>query len=299
MEEILKINSIAEYNRLVGAKTLHPLVSAIDISEVGKFLISTIVSNFYTIYFVEVECGVMKYGRNFYDYQEGTLLFTAPQQVVQGQPTISPDEAQGWVLVFHPDLIRNTTLGTEIHKYAYFAYNINEALHLSEDEKDLVNNSFKYIQSELRRGTDKHTKELVTTAIELLLKYCNRFYDRQFFSRDNSNKSILAKFELLLNNYFASDNPQTLGLPTVAFFANQLHLSPNYFGDIIKKETGFSAQAYIQSKVIEVGKELISNPEKTIAEVAYELGFKYPQHFMRLFKKKVGISPSTYRNGGS
>lgn len=296
MEEVIEVKSITEYNKMVGVKTLHPLISAIDMTEVEHFPIAPMLSNFYTIYFVEVECGTMKYGRKNYDYQEGTLLFTAPQQIVEGKPTISPNEAKGWVLVFHPDLIRNTSLGKEIHQYAYFSYHSNEALHLSEDEKDLVNNSFKYIRSELKRGTDKHSKELLTTAIELFLKYCNRFYDRQFFSRDNANKSVLEKFEALLNDYFISDKPKLLGLPTVAFFAEQLHLSPNYFGDLIKKETGSSAQEYIQSKVIEISKEQLFNPEKTITEVAYELGFKYPQHFMRLFKQKTGMSPSAYRN---
>ncbi|SHL41890.1 Helix-turn-helix domain-containing protein [Chishuiella changwenlii] len=281
---------------MIGVKTLHPLISAVDMSEVDNFPLSPMISNFYTIYFIEIECGVMKYGRNNYDYQEGTLLFTAPQQLIQGEPTISPDEAKGWVLIFHPDLIRNTTLGKNISKYSYFSYYTNEALHLSEDEKDLVNNSFKYILSELKSGSDKHSKELITTAIELLLKYCNRFYDRQFFNRDFTNKSILEKFDLLLNDYFSSDKPQRIGLPSVAFFAEKLNLSANYFGDIIKKDISFSAQEYIQSKIIEVSKELILNPEKTITEVAYELGFKYPQHFMRLFKKKVGVSPLTYRN---
>lgn len=295
MKELLKISSITEYNKMMGVKTLHPLISAIDMSEVNHFPKFPMIANFYAIYFVEVECGVMKYGRATYDYQEGTLLFTAPNQVVEGYPTISPHEAKGWALIFHPDLIRNTTLGKEIHKYAYFFYTINEALHLSEDEKDLVNNSFKSILSELKKGTDKHTKELITIAIELLLKYCNRYYDRQFSSRDNANKSVLDKFELLLNDYYTSDKPQKLGLPTVTYFANQMHLSPNYFGDIIKKETGSSTQEYIQSKIIEIGKELIFNPEKTITEIAYDLGFKYPQHFMRLFKKREGVTPNEYR----
>lgn len=295
MDELSKINSITEYNKIVGVNTIHPLISAIEMSEVSEFPISPIFSNFYSIYFVEAECGLMKYGRNYYDYQEGTLLFTAPNQIVHGQPTISPHEAKGWLLIFHPDLLRDTTLGREIHKYAFFSYHVNEALHLLEDEKNYVKNSFNSILSELKRDVDKHSKELVTTALELLLKYCNRFYDRQFLSRDNSCKSILEKFELILNNYFTSDNPPILGLPSVAFFADQLHLSPNYFGDIIKKETGFSAQEYIQSKIIEVGKERIFNPEKTITEVAYDLGFKYPHHFMRLFKRKTGISPSVYR----
>ncbi len=215
MEKILKVNSISDYNRMVGAKTWHPLISAIEMAEVEQFPMAPLVADFYAIYFVEVECGTIKYGRKNYDYQEGTLLFTAPQQVVQGAPTITPDEAKGWVLIFHPDLIRNTTLGKEIHQYAYFSYHSNEALHLSEDEKGLVNASFQYILSELKRGTDKHTKDLLTTAIDLLLKYCNRFYDRQFFSRDNANKSIVEKFEGLLNNYFTSDKPQLLGLPSV------------------------------------------------------------------------------------
>jgi len=197
--------------------------------------------------------------------------------------------------VFHPDLIRGTSLGRIIHEYNFFSYNANEALHLSERERQVVLDCFSKIEFELQQNIDKHSKKLIASNIELFLNYCDRFYDRQFITRDNLNKGILEKFEELLNSYFSSDKPQQIGLPTVAYFAEKLHLSANYFGDLIKKETGKSAKEYIQDKIIDLAKTKTFDSDKTVNEIAYELGFKYPQHFTRLFKNVTGYSPNEYR----
>ena len=178
---------------------------------------------------------------------------------------------------------------------AFFGYQSNEALHLSERERKIILDCFSKIEYELERAIDNHSKKLIVSNIEMVLNYCVRFYDRQFITRENVHKGILEKFETLLNEYFQTDKPQTIGLPSVAWCANELNLSAGYFGDLIKKETGKTAQEYIQSKVIDVAKEKIFDQSKSINQVAYELGFKYPQHFTRLFKQRVGYSPNEYR----
>ena len=250
----------------------------------------------YAIYLKELDCGELKYGRNHYDYQEGTLVFIAPGQVMGVQPKVKTFEPKGWALLFHPDLIKGTSLGKHIQHYSFFSYDVNEALHLSEKERQIVLDCFSKIQYELEQSIDKHSKTLIASNIELFLNYCIRFYDRQFITRDNAHNGILERFEHLLNEYYLSDKPKNSGLPSVAYCAGELNLSSNYFGDVIKKETGKSAQEYIQTKVIDVAKERIFTIDKSISEVAYELGFSYPQHFTRLFKQKVGISPTSYRN---
>ena len=202
----------------------------------------------------------------------------------------------GWALIFHPDLIRGTSLGRHIKDYSFFSYDVNEALHLSDRERQVVLECFNKIQYELEHPIDKHSKTLIVSNIELFLKYCVRFYDRQFITRDNIHKDVLVRFEELLDEYFQSDKPQTLGLPSVAYCAGQLNLSANYFGDLVKKETGKSAQEYIQDKVIDVAKEKVFDISKSISEIAYEMGFKYPSHFTRLFKQQVGQSPNEYRS---
>ncbi len=197
---------------------------------------------------------------------------------------------------FIPTLIRGTALAKAIDAYNFFSYQSNEALHLSDRERQIVMDCFSKIEFELQQNVDKHSKKLIASNIELFLNYCERFYDRQFITRDNVNKGILEKFEDLLNGYFSSDNPQLIGLPSVAYFANELHLSANYFGDLIKKETGQSAKEYVQSKIIEVAKNKVFESDKTVNEIAFEMGFKYPQHFTRLFKQRVGHTPNEYRN---
>ena len=197
--------------------------------------------------------------------------------------------------MFHPGIINGTALGRHIQDYTFFGYQSNEALHLSERERNIVLDCFSKIEYELEHAIDKHSKRLIASNIELLLNYCVRFYDRQFITRDNAHKGILERFENLLNEYFQTDKPQAIGLPSVARCASELNLSANYFGDLIKKETGKTAQEYIQSKVIDVAKERIFDQSKSVSQIAYELGFKYPQHFTRLFKQRVGHTPNEYR----
>ncbi|KKX49939.1 MULTISPECIES: helix-turn-helix domain-containing protein [Sphingobacterium] len=296
MEEIIKIDSIDAYNKMRGIETLHPLITVIDLSKTKPMPAQTFNFGLYAIFLKELKCGELKYGRNNYDFQEGTLVFIAQGQVLGVQPNITTFQPSGWALLFHPDLIKGTSLGKKIHEYNFFSYDVNEALHLSEKERHIVLDCFTKIQYEMEQSIDKHSRTLITSNIELFLNYCTRFYDRQFVTRDHSNKGILEKFEDILNAYFTEDKSQKIGLPTVAYCASELNLSPNYFGDIIKSETGITAQEYIQTKVIDFAKERIFDHEKSISEIAYELGFNYPQHFTRLFKQKVGMSPSEYRS---
>lgn len=243
-----------------------------------------------------MKCGDLRYGRNYYDYQEGTLVFLAPGQVIGYENNGQTYQPKGWALLFHPDLLRGTSLGRNIAGYTFFSYEVNEALHLSEQERQVVLDCLLNIQSELKHAIDKHSRTLIVSNIELLLNYSTRFYERQFITRNNVNRDVLAGFERLLGDYFAGDRPEQDGVPSVRWCAEQLHLSANYFGDLVKKETGKSAQEYIQLKVIDIAKERIFDPGRSISEIAYSLGFRYPQHFTRLFKKVVGCSPNEYRS---
>ena len=295
MGTIVKLNTVQEYNMAMGVETLHPLVSVVDFSTLKSLKHRRKNFSFYCVFLKQLKCGELSYGRSTYDYQEGTLVFVAPGQVAgidDDGETLNP---QGWVLAFHPDLLRGTSLGRKMKDYSFFSYEANEALHMSERERQIIFNCFIEIQEELERAIDKHSKDIIASTIELLLNHCQRFYDRQFITRENINKDILVRFENLLTDYFESDQPQTVGLPSVQYAADRLHLSPNYFGDLIKKETGKSAQESIQLFVIEKAKERLYDENKTVSEVAYELGFKYPHHLSRLFKKVVGMTPNEYR----
>jgi len=296
MEKIVKIETVAQYNKMRGVETLHPLITVLDLSKAKPMPAKTFNFGVYAIYLKELKCGELKYGRNLYDYQEGTLVFIAPGQVLGVQPNVKTFEPKGWALLFHPELINGTPLGKRIHDYSFFSYDVNEALHLSDKERQIVVDCFSKIEYELKQSIDKHSKTLIASNIELFLNYCTRFYDRQFITRDNAHKGILERFEGLLNNYFQSDKPQSEGLPTVAWCAAELNLSASYFGDLIKKETGQSPHDYIHAKVIDLAKERIFDSHQSISELAYGLGFKYPQHFTRLFKQQVGVSPMEYRS---
>jgi AraC-like DNA-binding protein len=296
MDKIEKLSSVTQFNSRRGQETLHPLVSVLDQSKSVKIQANKYFSELYVIFLKDVKCEELSYGRNQYDYQEETLIFIAPGQVFGFN---FPDEVwvqpSGWALVFHPDFIHGTALGRSIKEYGFFSYDVNEALHISERERQVVLECFTKIKEELERGIDKHSKTLIINNIELFINYCVRFFDRQFISRENLNKDILIRFEQLINDYFESNLPKIDGLPSVAYFAEKMNLSSNYFGDLVKKETGKSALEYIQTKVIDVAKEKVFDQSKSISEIAYEMGYKYPQHFTRLFKQKVGISPNEYR----
>lgn len=295
MDNMRRFENVGEYNAFNNNETLHPLVSVVDLSKANPRSGSKMYFGFYTIFLKDVKCGDMVYGRHTYDYQEGTLVFLAPGQVAGINSNNEIYQPKGHALVFHADLVHGTTLGKHIQDYSFFGYQSNEALHLSERERKIVLDCFEKIRYELERGVDKHSKRLIVSNIELFLNYCIRFYDRQFITRDNVHKGILERFETLLNEYFLSDKPQQIGLPSVGWCAGELNLSSSYFGDLIKKETGKTAQEYIQVKIIEVAKEKIFDASKSINEIAYELGFKYPQHFTRLFKQRVGHTPNEYR----
>jgi AraC-like DNA-binding protein len=296
MDNLRRFESIIDYNAFNNNETLHPLVSVVDLSKANPRQGSRMYFGFYTIFLKDVKCGDLVYGRHTYDYQEGTLVFIAPGQVAGINSNGETYQPKGYALVFHADLIHGTSLGKHIQDYSFFGYQSNEALHLSERERKIVLDCFSKIEYELERAIDQHSKKLIVSNIELFLNYCVRFYDRQFITRDNPHKGILEKFENLLSSYYQHDMPQAMGLPSVAYCANELNLSANYFGDLIKKETGKTAQEYIQSKIIDVAKEKIFDQGKSVSEIAYELGFKYPQHFTRLFKQKTGMSPNQYRS---
>jgi len=296
MSTSINFETIDDYNQFNNHETLHPLVSVIDFSKAHKRTGYKMFFNLYCIFLKDVKCGDLKYGRATYDYQEGTLVFVSPGQVVDVENKIDIYQPSGHGLAFHPDLIRGTSLAKDISDYGFFGYQTNEALHLSKKEQQMVIQMFSDIQFELNRPVDKHSKKVITSNIELFLNHCDRFYDRQFITRENVNKGTLEKFEELLNTYFSSEKPNLIGLPSVAYCAGELHFSPNYFGDLIKKETGKTAQEYIQNKIIDVAKEKVFQADKSISEIAYELGFKYPQHFIRLFKQRTGVTPREYRS---
>lgn len=295
MEDIIKFDTVGQYNVFNNNETLHPLVGVVDLSKASPRKLRRMSYGFYTVFLKEIKCGDLRYGCSKYDYDQGTLIFLAPGQVI-GSAGDEYYQPQGLALVFHPDFIHGTSLGRHINDYTFFSYAINEALHLSERERQIILDCFSKISYELEHGVDKHSKKLIVTNIELFLNYCIRFYDRQFITRENSVKGIVERFETLLNHFFASDKPQTVGLPSVAYCAGELNLSANYFGDLIKKETGKSAHEYIQLKLIEAAKEKIFDSKKSVSEIAYELGFKYPQHFTRVFKQRVGVTPGEYRS---
>lgn len=294
--KILNLDSVDLYNKLYGLETLNPLVSVIDLNKATSS-VDLIRFNYgiYALYLkLEKACDI-KYGRQTYDYQEGTIVCFAPGQTAETNPTTDKVQVNAHGILFHPDLLRGTSLGKNIKKYTFFSYEVNEALHLSEEERSIVMDCLKIIRMELEHGVDKHSKTLLVNHIELLLNYCMRFYERQFITRGKTNRDVLTRFENLLDEYFESTLAEQDGLPTVKYFADKLCLSSNYFGDMFKKETGKSPQEYIQEKVIELAKERISGTADTVSQIAYSLGFQYPQHFCRLFKKRVGYTPSEYR----
>jgi len=298
MKGIIRCATPQDYNDIFGLETLHPLVAVIDYSKLNPIDLPEGWSyGFYGIYLKGSERCALRYGRNYYDYKEGTLMFTSPNQVVtlEKEDREAPLEPTNRALFFHPDIIRGTSLGRNIKNYTFFSYDVHEALHLSEQERQMVIDCFRNVEYELKQGIDKHSKTLIASNIELFLNYCVRFYDRQFIMRQNENIDILSKFERLLDEYFVSDLPQKSGLPSVKYCAEKLHLSPNYLGDLLKKETGKSAQEHIQFRLIEAAKDKLFQKDKSVDQVAYELGYEYPQYFSRMFKKNVGMTPKEYR----
>ncbi len=294
IEGIMKIDTIEQYNNLFGFETRHPLVSFVNFDTVESQGHYRMTVGFYSVFLKETKGCTINYGKTMYDFDDQTIVCIAPGQTV-GYTTLEgvPSKAKG--ILFHPDFIRGTSLGQKIKKYSFFSYEANEALHLSAEERMIINNCLSIIRTELQHAIDKHTKGLITTNIELLLDYCMRFYERQFITRQDMNLDALARFEKLFNEYFDSGLTAEKGVPSVKYFADKICLSPNYFGDLVKKETGKSAKEYIQLKMLDMAKENLLDPNKTVTQIAYLLGFQYPQHFVRFFKKYEGMTPSQYR----
>ncbi len=302
MAHNITFNTISEVHQSLGlAKPSHPLVTVVynsEIGEVGDFQDVKVIMNLYQIVFKKGGCGALQYGRNSYDYQEGTLLFIEPGQVMQygnEQPgNEEPDE--GWTLGFHPDLVLRSNLAEKLRSYSFFHYDSNEALHLSEEERLMIEGILDIIRKEYSQNLDKHSQNLITTNIELLLDYCVRFYDRQFYTRSNLNSDIVSRFDRLLRTYYENRIMQELGIPTVNYCAGELNLTPSYLGDLIKKETGGSAQERIHRFVIDRAKVQLLNSTDSVSQIGFELGFEYPQHFSNLFKSKTGLSPRAFRS---
>lgn len=289
------MESVQDYNENLGVETLHPLVSVVDMSELPEIRHSLKRFGFYCIILKQLDCGSLLYGRSRYDYREGTLVCVAPGQVAGADDGGVTRNAKGWILMFHPDLLRGTSLANKMRDYSFFSYSSNEALHTSERERQTIINCMLEIRTELQHSIDKYSKRIIASSIELLLNHCIRFYDRQFITRETVNHDVLRRFEELLENYFEPTNIGHLGLPTVTWFADKLCLSPNYFGDLVKREIGLSAQEYIQRHIIEKAKCMLVDERMTVSQTAYALGYKYPQHLSRMFKRVMGVSPNEYK----
>lgn len=298
-DEILTIKSISELHTICGfEKPVHPLISIVDVSqwEIGpEWVGKKLVLDLYSIALKDAGCA-MDYGRNTYDFDEGVLIFTAPNQVTSVGKVQKINDIRGWMLFFHPDLIRNTDLGKRIDDYSFFSYDVHEALHLSETEQTTLNDCVNLIQSEIDERIDNHSRRVIVSTIELLLNYSLRYYERQFNTREAQNTDTVSRFERLLKTYYKEGKFATLGSPSMDFFTDEIHLSPNYLSDLLKKETGLSAKDHINLFLVEKAKTLLLSDADSISGIAYQLGFNYPHYFSRLFKSKTGMTPHDYRN---
>ena len=300
MKDIINIETISQVHNFFGlSKPKHPMVSVLPITDkmtnydYGNYYYSF---GFYQISLKIGMSGSLSYGRNSYDFQEGTITFMRPNQAIKVDNSEGYKGASGWTLLFHPDLIRKSELGRIISNYSFFNYETSEALHLSDDEKQSLTELVSNIEKEYSQNIDKHSQELIISSIDLLLKYCKRFYDRQFYTRTNLNKDLISSFERIITEYFNSEKPKELGVLTVNYCAKEMNMSANYLGDLLKNEIGSSAKYYIQNFLIEKAKTKILGTTKSISEIAYEFGFEYPQSFNKLFKSKTGLTPSKFRS---
>lgn len=299
MSAIIHIRTIDEmYKMWKNIKPVHPLITVIREWPKADFDMSQFkfTSDLYFLALKGEVSGAFKYGRSSYDYQEGTLIFMGPGQVATFSKRSDRTIGIGWTILFHPDLIRRSELGRTIKDYSFFNYEINEALHLSDKETQFLNALVDKIEQEIHQNIDKHSQDLIIHNLEAILKYSNRYYDRQFYTRTNLNKNYVSEFEQYLQDYFASSDLPEKGIPTVAQCGEALHMSGSYLSDLLKIETGRSAKDHIYGHLIDLAKTSLLSSTRSVSEVAFDLGFEYPQHFSKLFKNKTGMSPSEYRN---
>lgn len=294
----IEINSVSELHKLMGLpKPLHPLISLVNMDEVVRSHHQEdfhFILNFYGISLKKNLKGKLKYGQNYYDFDEGVLGMTAPQQILS---VINEDnyEVSGWWLVFHNDFILNYSLSKTIKDYGFFSYAINEALHLSGKEETMLESIFKNIEQEYQTSIDQFSQGVMVSQLELLLKYCDRFYNRQFLTRKTAYNDLLSKMETLLDEYLCSDVVLEQGLPSVHYLSEHLNLSPNYLSDMLKTLTGQSTQQHIHNKIIEQAKLKLTNTNLTVSEIAFQLGFEHSQSFNKLFKNKTNLTPMEFR----
>ncbi|PWJ42410.1 helix-turn-helix domain-containing protein [Sediminitomix flava] len=297
-EDIIRIKSISELHKGLGMeKPKHPLITILDFSKVclpEELVGKKMTSDLYCISLKDADCGLI-YGRNHYDFDEGVLIFTAPDQVMTGTKDFEKEDRSGWMMYFHPDLIRRSALGDKIDSYTFFSYEAHEALHLSENEERLLNQTVENIKLEYEQRIDDHSEQVIVASLELLLSYCSRFYARQMNTRSNHNKDIVSDVEKLLKEYINSDRIVDQGAPTIQFLAEQVHLSASYLSDLLKKETGRSGKDHINDFLVSKAKNKLLSSKDSVSEIAYSLGFNYPHYFSRLFKAKTGMSPLEYR----
>jgi AraC-like DNA-binding protein len=299
--KFIHLQTISEIFSLFGLANdiHHPLIGVVDFSKVNQQMDCEIKmsADYYSIMFKNYPDHKIKYGRKAIDFQDGSLICMAPNQVIEiDKNEQALENVMGWGLFFHPDLIRATSLNDKMKDYSYFSYETSEALHLSTKEKHILYDCVSKIKTELEENIDVHSQNIVVSTIELLLNYCSRFYGRQFITRKSSNHSVLVQFEKILTAYYNKESKQEMGLPTVKYLSEQVHLSPGYLSDLLKKETGKNTQEHIHFYLIEEAKSKLISTNKSVSEIAYELGFDYPQYFNKLFKQKAGKTPVEFRN---
>ncbi len=290
------VNSISELHRLLELPPpQHPLITVLHLETLLAYDIppepEKVNYSFYQICMKKNFTGKLKYGQHYYDFDEGVLSFIAPGQILSSETVAT----EGWVLIIHPDLLQGYPLGKTIKEYGFFSYELSEALFVSEKEQQVMETILANIEQEYSANIDTHSQNIIITQIELLLNYAARFYNRQFITRKKVNIDLLSSLEALLTAYFSGDLALSLGLPTVEWVAGQLHLSPHYLSDLLRSATGQNAQQHIQNKLIEKAKEMLTTTSLSVGEIAYQLGFQYPQSFNKLFKNKTSFSPLQFR----
>jgi len=295
MDKIIQLDSPDRYCELYGLENYNPLVSVVELDRATCAVDGVTNFGFYALFLKHEKCGEMQYGMTTYDYNEGTIVSIGPGQVVRCQAPAGR-RPRCTALLFDKKLVAGTSLGRKMSRYTFFSYKSNEALHMTDQERATVIDCLDKIRIESEQPTDHHSRDIIVMNIELLLEYCMRYYDRQFTTREITSRGVLERFEQLLEDYMHSGATQATGLPTVKYFADKICLSPNYFGDLIKKLTGKSAQDIILDKIVDLGKEMLLGTDKPVTDIAYDLGFQYAQHFSRFFKKKTGCTPLEYRN---
>ncbi|KAA3662866.1 MAG: AraC family transcriptional regulator [Chloroflexi bacterium] len=301
MGKLIKIESISQIHQMIGyAKPKHPLITFIESPKIPRsnkpVIDQPVISSLYSISLKNGHECKINYGRQPYDFQEGSLMFIAPGQIITPISESKNTDTAGWSLLFHPDLIRKGSLANKMKAYTFFSYDSHEALHVSEQERKTVSSIVKTIKKEYSQNLDIYSHELIISNLELLLNYCKRYYGRQFITRTNVNKDLIIKVEDFLQSYFDSHQLENQGLPNVKQCAEAMGYSPNYLSDLLKKETGKNTQEHIHFYLIEKAKTMLLGSEEPVYKIAQALGFEYQQHFSKLFKNKTGMSPVEYRN---